>query len=167
MEDPREPQKRTWVTQATTRFKQQNPEPDRIVGRDMSENMESTSAASSVPRIKTSANTAPITGRKEETTVMDPELDKRIKNLQTIMETNQKAIKDELSLLRNYLAKDKRNTEEEIYKLRCDNQYNERVLKDFNAVKDSAKKYKQLFWGLTGSLAGLLTIFLAAKAFIF
>lgn len=97
---------------------------------------------------------------------MDVELDKKLTNLQTIMETNQKQISDNIKTIFTYLARQDNSRESEINRLRSSNQYNERVLKDFNDIKDKLTTYRKLFWGTVSGLVSILVIFLGLKAFL-
>lgn len=166
MIDNREParHKSKW-TEAHPSKPQLQQEPDHVVGRDLSANKESTTGASCVLKTNQYANTAQNSDRKEETTAMDQELDKRLKNMQTIMETNQKQISDNIKTIYNYLSRENNSRQNEINILRSTNQYNERVLKDFNEIKESAKTYKKLFWGLVGSIVVIAFITLSLIAF--
>lgn len=97
---------------------------------------------------------------------MDQELDKRLRNMQAIMEANHLSLKDEIGKIYTYLSRENSNRAAEINTLRSTNQYNERVLKDFNNVKETANKYKRLYWGTICGLVGIVIIALAVKAFI-
>lgn len=96
---------------------------------------------------------------------MDQELDKRLSNMQAIMEANDKQISDNIKTIYNYLSRENNSRQNEINTLRSTNQYNERVLKDFNEIKESAKAYKKLFWGLVGSIVVIAFITLSLIAF--
>lgn len=141
-------------------------EPDHVVGRDMSENKTSTSGASCVHKTSQYAENANTSQEKKEMTVMDQELDKKLTNMLTIMETNQKQISDNIKSIFNYLSRENNSRANEINMLRSRNDYNERVLKDFNDVKDKLTTYRKLFWGLVGSLVGIAMIALSLKAFL-
>lgn len=96
---------------------------------------------------------------------MDQELDKRLSNMQAIIEANDKQISDNIKTIYNYLSRENNSRQNEINILRSTNQYNERVLKDFNEIKESAKTYKKLFWGLVGSIVVIAFITLSLIAF--
>lgn len=97
---------------------------------------------------------------------MDVELDKRLKNLQTIMETNQASIKEEIKNIFSYLARENNSRVNEINTLRSTAQYNERVLKDFNELKEKLLTYKKLFWGTIGIIVSIIIIVLSFIAFM-
>ena len=63
-------------------------EPEHVVGRDMSENL--TSSASSAPKTNQSAKTVQNSIRKEESILMDRELDERLTKLQRVVEESLK-----------------------------------------------------------------------------
>ena len=96
---------------------------------------------------------------------MDQELDKRLSNMQAIMEANDKQISDNIKTIYNYLSRENNTRQNEINILRSTNQYNERVLKDFNDIKDKLKTYRKLYWGLVGSIVVIAFITLSLIAF--
>lgn len=169
MIDNREPARRKSKWAEAHPFKPQGQqEPEHVVGRDMSENKSSTTDASSVHKTSPFVETVQNINQTEqkEIKVMDQELDNRLKNMQTIMEANQKQISDNIRNIFNYLSRENKSRENEINLLRSTNQYNEKVLKDFNTVKETATTYKKLFWGTVGGLVSILIIVLGLKAFL-
>ena len=142
----------------------QKQEVDHVVGRDMSEN-KTTTDASCVLKTSSSVENANTISEKEEMTVMDQELDKRIKNLQTIMETNQKQISDNIRIIYTYLSKENNNKDNEINDLRVETRHNKYILKDFDDIKNKLNTYRKLFWGVVGSLISIAFIVLTLKAF--
>ena len=112
MQDPRETRvrtKRNWV--------QVTPEPERVVGRDMSENIKSTSAVSSVQKTKTFARDAQNTNIESEK-CMDPEVSDKLATLQSIFESGQRDTASKLDKLFGYVSREIKDRDVKIVQLK-------------------------------------------------
>ena len=119
MQDSREPQKhrnkRKWV-QVTPESIPLEAEPERVLGRDISENIKSTTPASSVRKTKTSAGDVPNTNTENSGTA--PEVSERLTTLQTVFEAGQRETNARLDKLFSYVTREIQSRDATIHKLK-------------------------------------------------
>lgn len=147
--ETRTKKKRTWV-QVTPAVASLEPEPERVVGRDLSENIKSTTGASSVQKTKISAESAQNTntGNAKDTA---PEPADRLTALQGILESGQRETNARIDKIFCYLtreSKDKdaviarlKGIEENYHKLQEEEQKKE---KDYLRLLDKKHIYKSI-----------------------
>ncbi len=146
--ETRTKKKRTWV-QVTPELPQVV-EPERVVGRDMSESLKSTTPASFAPKTKTSAESAQNTNIESGKDTA-PEPADRLTALQGILESGQRETNARIDKVFNYLARESKDKdavidrlkgiEENYHKLQEEEQKKE---KDYLRLLDKKHIYKSI-----------------------
>ena len=155
MEDPREIRrhrsKKKWVQVAAPHQEQEESEPDRIVGRDIAYNVESTTPASCVQKIKTSVENAQNTNTENEISATDQEVAERLTTLQAIFESGQRDINARLDKLFSYSTKELQARDAAIAKLKITEKTyhslesrHHSLERDYHALQDRSHTFKLL-----------------------
>lgn len=129
--ETRTKKKRTWV-QVTPAVASLEPEPERVVGRDLSENIKSTTGASSVQKTKISAESAQNTNIESGKDTA-PEPADRLMALQGILESGQRETNARLDKVFNYLARESKDKDAVIARLK-------EVEKSYHALQEEDQK---------------------------
>ncbi len=143
MEDPRESsrtkKKRAWV-QVASEAQYRETEPERIVGRDISENIESTTAVSSVQKTKTSAESAPNTNTGNGNSATAPGRSDKLTTLQSVFESGQRETNARLDKLFSYVKGEMQARDLTIARLKETEKNYYSICEEHNSLKDDYNK---------------------------